>query len=236
MMLGRKLITRRLGGPLKAAIKNVRNEIKAARLSRSSAKSLQHLADKELKIHLGCGTDLKPDWVNLDLQLDGSTPRSANGHAQFFNYDIRHGVPFSAGTCAIIYSSHFFEHLTYQEGVELMRDCYRALRPGGVFRICLPDFKRCFAAYLNKDRAFFDLIDLSNVLPEVERETETLVDYINYTVYQSGEHKCVYDDEKLIRLLLHIGFSKVEHSTFQAGIDVDSETRRHFSFYVEAVK
>ena len=234
----RRLIAARCGAPVKTAIRNLLDEVKAARLSRHSSRFLRELSGKrELNIHLGCGGDVKPGWVNIDIILDGGLPSlPRDSETFFFNYDIRLGLPLAAESCDMIYSSHFFEHLYYKQGVQLMRDCYKVLRRGGVFRVCLPNFKRAFEAYVNQDQEYFELIDISNVLPEVEKGTETIVDYINYVVYQSGEHKCVYDEEKIMRLLEDTGFGQVTTSSFKADIDVDSKVRRHFSFYVEAVK
>jgi predicted SAM-dependent methyltransferase len=244
----RQLIARQCGVPVKTAIRNLLNEIKAARLSRHSFESLRELSGKQkLRIHLGCGDDIKEGWVNLDLRLDGPGPALQDDlETLFINYDIRLGLPIAENSCDIVYSCHFFEHLNYKEGVQLMRDCHRVLRPGGVFRFCLPNFKRAFEAYVKNDHKYFDsllemqwpgqLRDIRNVLPEVEHGTESIVDYINYVVYQSGEHKCVYDEEKVMLLLRHIGFRQVAPSSFEASIDVDSEVRRNYSFYLEAIK
>src|SRR5205823_3176710 len=133
------------------------------------------------------------------------------------NYDLRRGLPLAPGSCDYIYSSHFFEHLEYKQGLQLMRDCYRALRPGGTFRLALPNFKGLFEAYLRRNESYFDLVSIRELLPEVEPETETLVDYVNYGVYQAGEHKCIYDEEKLVLMLRKIGFATVAPADYQEG-------------------
>lgn len=181
---------------------------------------------------MGCGPHLKSGWINIDLT---DSPPHTNG-ATFINYDLRRGLPLEEGSAALIYSSHFFEHLEYSQGVRLMRDCYRALCPGGTFRISLPDFKTSFAAYLRGDATHFDLYDIHAVMPDLEPGTESIVDHINYAVYQYGEHKCIYDEEKMIALLRKVGFQLVAESSFQPEIDPDEPLRQRHSFYVEAVK
>lgn len=242
----RRLIDRQCGAPVKSAVRNLLEELKIARVSRRSRNSFLQLQGKQgLRVNLGCGSDIKDGWVNLDLCLDG-TISSRDPKALFINYDIRLGLPIAENSCDMIYSSHFFEHLDYPQGVKLMRDCYRMLRPGGTFRFCLPNFKRAFEAYVNRDQEFLNgllemqwpdqSVDIRRVLPEVELGTESIADYVNYVVYQSGEHKCIYDEEKVIKLLRHIGFSQAAESSFEPGIDIDSRVRRTYSFYLEAVK
>jgi predicted SAM-dependent methyltransferase len=224
---------------LRRAFLNLWNEIKMARMMRDSAKSFQALKGKMgLNVHLGCGQDIKLGWVNIDL-VSKSIPRiDPNAHPDtiFINHDLRIGLPLNNNSCKYIYSSHFFEHLKYQDGVKLMHDCYRALELGGIFRIAIPNFREIFYAYLCGDWQYFELINASKAFPEIERGTETLIDYINYAVYQHGEHRCIYDEEKLILLLHRVGFSSVAKSLYMDDIDPDSPSRRRYSLYIEAIK
>jgi hypothetical protein len=70
----------------------------------------------------------------------------------------------------------------------------------------------------------------------VEAGTASLVDYLNYAVYQNGEHACIHDEEKLTLLLRGIGFSQVRRVEFDPAVDVDTPERRRYSLYVEAVR
>lgn len=223
---------------LREALRNLRNEIRIARIVRESNRKFAALKDAQgLKVHLGCGPYIKPGWVNIDLteHLPEIAPDAQPG-TMFINYDLRLGLPLSEASVEMIYSSHFFEHLEYKHGLRLLRDCYRALRPGGLFRISLPDFKGSFEAYLRADEKHFDLINIRDALPEIEPGTETLVDHINFGVYQHGEHKCIYDEEKIITVLKNIGFKQAAPSSFREDIDPDEPVRLRHSFYVEAVK
>ncbi|HZS06233.1 MAG TPA: methyltransferase domain-containing protein [Blastocatellia bacterium] len=236
-------VIRRSAGPqseaLRAAILNLWQEIKAARVSRHSARKFAALKGHDgLKVHIGAGDDIRPGWVNIDLALripENFRPE-AHPDTVCINHDLRLGLSLEEGSCDLIYSSHFLEHLEYAHGVRLMRDCHRALRPGGIFRAALPNFRGLFDAYLRGDRKYVELVDISAVLPEVEPGTETLVDHVNYGIYQHGEHKCVYDEEKIVLILERIGFSKVSLPGYSPGLDPDSDLRRRYSFYVEAIK
>ena len=227
--------------PLQQAILNLQTEIAIARASRDSLGHFRALhAKRDLKVHLGCGEDIRPGWVNIDLTpLANHTPASCP-QTIFINHDLRLGLPLAPNSCQLIYSSHFFEHLDYKHGVQLLRDCYSALHPGGIFRAALPDLRGLFGAYLLGDREYVTLLE-DNVYPvelspAFEPEVRAFVDYVNYGVYQYGEHKCIYDQEKLISLLRRIGYCSVTPSSYQQGLDPAAPVRRRHSFYIEAIK
>jgi len=226
--------------PLQAAARNLWHEFRIARLVRRSCGEFARLKGRtDLKVHLGCGPELKEDWINLDLNLNRNipAPESLSPTTIFIPYDLRLGaLPLDDGSVAFFYSSHFMEHLEYREGVRLMRDCHRALKPGGTFRAALPDFRKMFRAYIEQNHQHFDLVNILDWLPDREPETVSLADHVNLGVYQSGEHKCIYDEDKICLVLRHIGFASVAIVPYRAGIDSADEIRRRHSFYVEAVK
>lgn len=230
---------RTLPDSVREAMLNLKREVEIARVSEESAGRFRGLEGKrDLKLHLGAGADVRSGWVNIDLFPEpvremecASTPDTL-----LIDYDLRRGLPVEEGSCSYIYSSHFFEHLEYRHGLRLLRDCYRALRPGGVFRVSLPAFKNMFDAYVRDEEAYFEPFDIFEILPELEPGTEALVDHIDYGVYQFGEHKRLYDEEKVIRLLRKVGYTSVFGSEYEEGIDPSNEIRRRYSFYVEASK
>jgi predicted SAM-dependent methyltransferase len=222
---------------LAQAAQQVWKEFEMACISRRSAARFQQLRHfRDLKVHLGCGADIRLGWINIDLSLHNVKERDCVGDAIFINHDLRRGLPLEKGSCELIYSSHFFEHLDWRDGERLMRDCFSALKVGGLFRIVLPDMPSLFQAYLSRDADVFSLLDKEKLMDWVEPATRTFIDYLNYCIYQHGEHKCIYDSEKLQVLLRHIGFSRVEVSSFSESTDLGTELRRAYSFYTNAWK
>ncbi len=225
--------------PLPAAAIQLLTEVLLAARTPISRRRLRALSSKKnLRVHLGCGADIRPGWINIDMGLTpwAGVNSASNAGAVVIRHDLRRGLPLADDSCELIYSSHFFEHLEYRDGVRLMRDCYRVLSPGGTFRVSLPNFKRLFDAYLSADDKYLDLINIYDVSPELEPGTDTLVDYVNYGAYQHGEHKCIYDVEKLTLILNRIGFSSVAECTYQENVDPEDQVRRRYSFYLEATK
>jgi predicted SAM-dependent methyltransferase len=178
--------------------------------------------------------------VNIDITTNitpVALPTGSDGRRTIYiNHDLRRGLPLPGESCEIIYSSHFFEHLDRRDGFRVMCDAYRALCPGGVFRIVIPDFRAYFEAYVRSDTEYFSLIDLDALYPGPDAKPFTIIDNLNYAVYQSGEHQCLYDEEKLRVLLTGIGFRSVERVKYDAAVDIDSPLRTRYSLYVEATK
>lgn len=220
-----------------SALRNARAELKIDRISRRSAKLLRQLdRSNGLKVHLGCGNDLKEGWVNIDLSVSKSLSLDDNASPStlLINYDLRRGLPLGDETCVYIYSSHFFEHLEPQRAHLLMRDCYRVLRSEGILRLALPKQKDSFASYLQGDQEYWRLVDKQ--IPRSNTGAPRMSDLINYHVYQFGEHKFILDSETAVAMLKQVGFQSVEVSRYKEGIDRSSEIRRAHSFYVEAIK
>src|SRR4051812_41187973 len=118
--MGKTLVPAR---SLRRALLNLSDELRAAKIARRGRAKLLALAPKNnLKLHLGCGPDLREGWVNVDLFL-GRSARGTTDRPTFINYDLRRGLPMAPKTCELIYSSHFFEHLEMDEGTKLMEDC-----------------------------------------------------------------------------------------------------------------
>ena len=83
------------------------------------------------RLNLGCGTDIRPGWVNLD-----ST-------AGIPGVDVVHDLddlplPFADDTFDYILAQDVLEHL--DDPVGTLRELHRILKPGGHLRIRVPHF------------------------------------------------------------------------------------------------
>ncbi|MBP3228054.1 MAG: methyltransferase domain-containing protein [Bacteroidaceae bacterium] len=163
-------------------------------------------------LHLGCGDNLLGQgWVDTDI-------KPANDKVRFL--DATQPFPYTDGTFDAIFSEHLFEHLSYEGGKSMLRECYRTLKPGGVIRITLPtmDFlKRLLAdpqdarnrRYVRWSlqhyaaRMYADLAELG------EAELATLV--VNNFIRLWG-HRMVYCTATLERMLADAGFTHYTRS------------------------
>ncbi len=207
--------------------------------SRKAARQFEQLRGRKgLKLHLGCGYDIRSGWVNIDAFSTPPDVKLKDINTFAIQYDLRQPIPLENSSSSYIYSSHFWEHLPFEDGYQLLNDCYRWLEKGGVFRIVLPDFDSTFRAYVAQDRAYFQILHQSGVVSNHQGLTDgtNLIDFINYSVYQEGQHRYIYNPEKLMQILRYIGYSEVKVSSFDQAIDVGTPLRKQYSFYVEATK
>ena len=90
-------------------------------------------------INLGCGKSFHPDWINFDC---------SPVHPSIVRWDVRSGIPEDDTSCEAVYASHIVEHLRRSEAGDLMRECYRILKPGGIIRVVVPDLEVICRMYL----------------------------------------------------------------------------------------
>lgn len=175
---------------------------------------------KKLYVEFGAGdVKGKDGWYTVDMALG----------CDIF-WDLREGLPFPECSVHRIYSSHFLEHLSYREGQVFLKQCLKALVPGGVFSISVPDAQLFFRKYAEGTGA--DPGALSVFTPWLNGTTG--IDYLNYIAYMDGQHKYMFDAENLLHILKKAGFEKVSQRGFCLGLD--PAEREHQSIYAEAYK
>lgn len=233
----RKVRTSRQSNPIWVAARNLLFELRVFLTvfgSRRKLKSFKTVPD--IKLNLGCGNDLRTGWLNIDVLPPSKNFRRKNraDAPLFIAHDFRRGLQLPDASCRYIYSSHLWEHLDIRIGFKLMKECYRILQQGGILRIALPNFERSFTAYLERDSRYFELIPASSLIRIPG--AETLIDYVEYAIYQYGEHQCLYDEDRVCKMLTQAGFSKPHLVEFDPEVDVNTPLRTRYSFYVEAIR
>jgi predicted SAM-dependent methyltransferase len=183
----------------------------------------KYAAASNLKLHVGCGSNYKQGWVNIDL---------FNPTADVA-LDLRERLPFSDESVSLIYSEHVLEHFEYPRDVRhILQECYRVLEPGGVFNVGVPDHGVVATAYATRDTSFFQERRLRSYLRDGDT---TLMHHINYNFRQDGLHKYSYDEETLRQILERVGFEEIERRSFDPSLD---SAKRNLSgtLYMQARK
>ena len=159
------------------------------RISSAEKRMAQHS-----KLHIGCGTNILAGWANIDL-LGGTK-------VIWWNCTTR--LPIKTGSVNFIYNEHFIEHINMNQGKELLSECYRVLKPGGVVRLSTPNLKKIIDEYL-----LGDLSEWRNVKYSVNTGSQyTPCRMVNDAMRLWG-HEFVYDYEELTKLLKKIGFNTI---------------------------
>jgi|RifCSP13_1_1023834.scaffolds.fasta_scaffold07393_5 SAM-dependent methyltransferase len=89
-----------------------------------------------LRLHVGCGLEVLPDWVNADVEPIPGAIRA----------DV-HSLPLRDSTFDYVLASHLLEHIP--DVKRAITELARVLRPGGTLEIRVPDYRH--------ENAFTDL-------------------------------------------------------------------------------
>lgn len=141
-----------------------------------------------MKLHLGCGAIILEGWINVDID----PPKGG------FKQDLRRPLPQGHDEVDFIFHEHFLEHLTLDEGMVFLRDCYRVLKPGGVMRVVTPDLMHLARSYVRGD-----LLQIPGVW-----EPRGLARMMNEAMRLWG-HQFVYDQHELFSTMREAGFHSV---------------------------
>jgi len=228
--------------------------------SRARPKGLGQFPVKRLKdgraaLNLACGTKMDWSWNNVDFspyarlrkhRLLASTLRkvgllSSQRYQRLSDvdpavivWDLRRGIPFADNTFAIVYHSHFLEHLTRADATAFLVECFRVLEPGGVLRIVVPDLQSLVLYYQeairdleNNEMAatarhehwiaeLFDQMVRTNVTGTTEQKpwVRAIERFLRSNAADAGElHRWMYDQYSLGRLLTGVSFLEVRRES-----------------------
>ena len=173
-----------------------------------------------IKLHVGCGSHHIPGWVNSDL-------KAGNGVDKII--DARKPLPYKDNSVDLIFSEHFIEHITEDEGLGFLKECYRVL--GRAIRLSTPDLTHVVNRYIANNT------DVPEELSVYRAPTRCKM--INNFMRRWGHQFC-YDKEHLSMLLMRAGFSTVKICERHESDIVELrnlEIRPQFAeFYIEAYK
>jgi SAM-dependent methyltransferase len=179
-----------------------------------------------MKLHIGCGKRFIPGFVHVDVLPLPHVDHVTDAKRLSFATD---------GTVDLIYAAHVLEHFGRYEFKDVLREWFRVLKPGGVLRLSVPDFRACAAIYYEKGLAD-GLTGLLGLIIGGQRDD---FDY----------HKMIFDEPFLSAALKEVGFRDTRpwdwRTTEHRHIDdfsqaylphLDKEHGRLMSLNLEAVK
>ena len=179
--------------------------------------------EDKLKLHLGCGDKRIEGFINVDVRpLPGVDIVD----------DISNLNLFEPNSADLIYASHLLEHFGRRVYLDVLKNWFNILKPGGILRIAVPDFGAVVEHYNENG----DIKILRGFL------------YGGQT-YDHNFHYCGWDEKTLVEDLINIGFIKAYRydwrNTEHSHIDdfsqcylphMDKENGKLMSLNIEAVK
>jgi len=216
----------------------------------------------KISVNFGCGSVRPVGWKNYDSSLNSflqSIPivkRVSKSYLKSVEYtqsakylDLRKKWPFISATVSVIYASHLLEHLTQKQASHFMSEAYRSLIPNEVIRIVVPDLRALSEEYLSnleakEDKASQDFLYAVNLHKEntYSSNSNILTRLINLTQGYPHQHKYMYDEFSLKKLLFDSGFQEIVMCTYGESKnienikDVECTAEGIPSIYIEARK
>jgi hypothetical protein len=187
-------------------------------------------------LNVGSGPQTHSDFCNIDyIWYEGVD----------VCWDITRPLPIPSKYAGGIFIEHCLEHIEIQDGLRVLREFVRVMRPGAYVRIIVPDAEIYLTQYAKHARGESFKMPYGNDtpygrLPGLEG-TYTPVMSVNRVFlhqYENQGHRFIYDFETMAKLLERTGFIDVRKLSFGVGSDskllLDTPSRAVESLYVEA--
>ena len=175
-------------------------------------------------LNIGCGVWPDPVFINLDWHWMPGVD---------ICWDLTRGsLPLKDATIDGVYSEHCLDCIPHEHFKRQLPEILRVLKPGGIFRLVLPDGELYLDLYHQRKT------DKSVVFPYGEKESTGMISVNRYA--REHTHRFSYDFETLELLLRQAGFRSIERKAFKQGelprLLIDRPERAVESLYVEARK
>ena len=154
-------------------------------------------ADKP-KLQIGFGSNRLEGWLNAGISLEESW--------QGVYMDAGKRFPLPDESMNYVYSEHLFEHLTYQQAQNMLKESYRVLKPGGIMRLATPDLRFLLGLYQDPEKplhkAYMEFSVKDNGMPASPV-------YVISRFHTNWGHQIIYDRETLTKMLEEVGFKNI---------------------------
>jgi predicted SAM-dependent methyltransferase len=153
------------------------------------------------KLQLGTYNNVLEGWLNLDVY-----PRSS----KCVFLDATQPFPLKDNTFDYIFSEHMIENISYEEGLSMLKECFRILKPGGKIRITTPNldtFIGLFSCENNDLQTRFMQWYMERNYPN---GYEVRLSFIINQCFYGWNHRFIYDPETLKKSFKQAGFIEIK--------------------------
>jgi predicted SAM-dependent methyltransferase len=196
------------------------------KIASSKTLAVHYVASNNVrKLHIGCGQNVLAGWLNSDYY-----PADPN----VIHLDATMNFPFDGDTFEYVFSEHMIEHISYPQGLAMLKECCRILKRNGRLRISTPDLKFLINLYSDQkselQKSYIKWA--SDTFIQNTEYTDTMV--INNFVRGWG-HLFIYDEKTLRHSLELSGFAdivayKINESDDTNLVDLENEERMPAGF------
>lgn len=209
-----------------------------------------------LHVQYGCGLSAPEGWLNFDASptlriqktpvigkvFRGSLNTTFPAAVKFG--DIVKGLPVPDNSCDGLYCSHVLEHLALNDFRVALKNSYKVLKPGGIFRCVVPDLEVIAKRYIQnletkKETASIDFIGNGTLLGVFERPKG--VKGLMTAIFGNAHHLWMWDHYSLENELKAAGFINIRRAQFNDSSDamfkqVEDENRFESAVALECTK
>ncbi len=163
-----------------------------------------------VRLHLGPGPKAYlPGWTNIDANM-------FTAKCDIW-LDLRNPLPFPEGTVDAVYSHHVIEHLP--DPGNHLRDVFRVLKPGGVYRVGGPNGDVAISKFMENDHDWF------NDWPD---KYDSIGGRFANFIFCRNEHLTILTQSFVTELATRAGFAKVRKHPPITGTD-------HFALFADCL-
>ena len=180
-------------------------------------------------IQYGCGLSAPKEWRNFDASPTLRFERIpvvgkmyTRNEARFpdtIEYgDIVKGLPIANGYCKGVYCSHVLEHLALQDFRVALKNTFKVLSSGGIFRLVVPDLEYSIKKYVNDNssEAAFDFLRETSL--GKEKRAKGVKGFFLEWVGNS-QHLWMWDYNSIEKELAKVGFVNIRRASFGDATD-----------------
>ncbi|HNZ27375.1 MAG TPA: methyltransferase domain-containing protein [Spirochaetota bacterium] len=174
-------------------------------------------------VNYGCGLTAPKEWINFDSsptlriqripvlgfllkkRLNAIFPKNVKYG------DIVKGLPLDNDSCDGIFCSHVLEHLSYEDFLTALKNTYKILKPGGIFRLVMPDLSVLINSYIDnkKNRASDSSVKFIKSLGMGLEKRDRGIKSIFVSALGNAKHLWLWDKESAICQLEKTGFTNI---------------------------
>lgn len=175
-------------------------------------------------VQYGSGPKAVDGWINYDASLTlrlqkFNAFRKILGSKAIFDEkiifgDIVRGLPISENSAVGLYCSHVLEHI-HRANIEVaLKNSFRILQPGGIFRLVVPDLFWRAKDYVDHvgDSEATDLLQ-RRLLLKSTKAPQGIENRLR-AVFGLSMHQWMYDEALMSNLLKKVGFTNVRRCNF----------------------
>ena len=176
-----------------------------------------------LRLNLGCGRDLRPGHLNVDIHVPKDLPPTC----QFLQADLSQlPWPWADGSADSVMMLDFLEHFPYRYTGKVLAEAWRVLVPDGTLEVQVPDFTECARAVLQDQDGFlcnrcghqFDSwlqASIEGACPKCSQKLSDLAEAAIHRLYGGQDvrgnwHHTAFTESVLHRHLESCGFDRIE--------------------------